>query len=682
MSDASQLPSLSCTAGLVEAFETLQKGVAENTLACGLCEDAANNVEAFCRECRHFLCSTCTVVHKKLKADHKTVVLTETESEEGSGDADTAGRQLSTKLPIFTCEKHSGKILKRYCFDCKKLICPDCNTSTSSEHVHHKTSLIENVASAGRNAMHSDLSTLKKKWGNVSSTIGQVKRVKDKVKSQKARNSETIARSFEQLYTILEGHKSTLIQHANAMSERKMSALREQEERLVVVQATLRSIVQLVEWEVTTSSDEVFVSRQPQMSARMEELTDKYESVELGLAETANVAIRVTPRQKLEELCRSHCEIYHSVIDPKKTVVRGERMEVAMTNQTSQLSIQTFDDRNQPCASHQRVSADITPLRDGSTVYATVIAQTPSKYDLSYVPTVRGHHEMTIRVNGVPVQVLSIFVRHHPSLMGRPTSVQCGVDSYRIAINAKGETLTSDFWRDEVAKFDQQQRKIQTIEIQKPSGVATDTAGNIYIATTTQRLVKYSPDGVLLKALGKEEKRKKAKNDSQRPAGICCHNTTLLVCDQSTHCIQVYDLNLKQIRMFGSRGPGDAHGQLENPQDVATDSRGNVYVADAGRHQVVVFSEAGQYVTHLGGRGVGRGELGEPRGVCVIDEFVYVAENGNSRISVFDMSGRFVTLFGRPGSGEGEMKSPWGVAADRDGFLCVCDPNNHRIQVF
>ena len=80
--------------------------------------------------------------------------------------------------------------------------------------------------------------------------------------------------------------------------------------------------------------------------------------------------------------------------------------------------------------------------------------------------------------------------------------------------------------------------------------------------------------------------------------------------------------------------------------------------------------------------GLGEGDLRRPRGLCVSGDYVYVTGDGNSCVSVFRTSGEFVHSFGKKGSGRGELKCPYGIAVDQDGFVFVCDPGNHHIQVF
>ena len=61
---------------------------------------------------------------------------------------------------------------------------------------------------------------------------------------------------------------------------------------------------------------------------------------------------------------------------------------------------------------------------------------------------------------------------------------------------------------------------------------------------------------------------------------------------------------------------------------------------------------------------------------------IFVSDSCNNRIQVFNESFQFLFSIGRRGTGEGEFNMPRGLAISQDGYLVVCDQDNHRIQVF
>ena len=64
-------------------------------------------------------------------------------------------------------------------------------------------------------------------------------------------------------------------------------------------------------------------------------------------------------------------------------------------------------------------------------------------------------------------------------------------------------------------------------------------------------------------------------------------------------------------RQWGSQGSGN--GQFNNPVGVATDSAGNVYVADAYNDRIQKFDSSGTFITKWGSQGTGDGQFNAPR---------------------------------------------------------------------
>jgi tripartite motif-containing protein 71 len=60
------------------------------------------------------------------------------------------------------------------------------------------------------------------------------------------------------------------------------------------------------------------------------------------------------------------------------------------------------------------------------------------------------------------------------------------------------------------------------------------------------------------------------------------------VSDYNNHRVQKFDSEGNFITKWGSKGTGD--GEFVNPNGIAMDSSGNVYVADAGNNRIQVFA--------------------------------------------------------------------------------------------
>jgi sugar lactone lactonase YvrE len=132
-----------------------------------------------------------------------------------------------------------------------------------------------------------------------------------------------------------------------------------------------------------------------------------------------------------------------------------------------------------------------------------------------------------------------------------------------------------------------------------------------------------------------------------------------------------------------------AEGALSGPRNVEIGPDGRLFVADSGNHRIQVFDAGGQFSHGWGSFGAEPGQLNEPWGLAIGDEFVYVADTWNHRIQKFTLDGELVGTFGASGSpsgnetdgGLGLFFGPRDVLLLDDGRLLVTDTGNHRLQL-
>ena len=147
---------------------------------------------------------------------------------------------------------------------------------------------------------------------------------------------------------------------------------------------------------------------------------------------------------------------------------------------------------------------------------------------------------------------------------------------------------------------------------------------------------------------------------------------------------------------------GGGAGQLGYPEGVATDSSGDVYVADYDNERIDEFSAAGAFLKAYGWgvsdgasqfetctstcqaglAGGGAGQLDYPVAIAIDSSGdVYVAEANGNRIDEFSAAGAFIKAIGTGGHGAGQLLDPQGVATDSSGDVYVTD-SNERIDEF
>jgi NHL repeat len=218
-----------------------------------------------------------------------------------------------------------------------------------------------------------------------------------------------------------------------------------------------------------------------------------------------------------------------------------------------------------------------------------------------------------------------------------------------------------------------------------PVGVTADTLGNVYVADTTDYLIRQiDASGNIHTAAGNA-------HQCQDPTALC-----------------------------GDRQIAQA-AQLASPTAVATDKAGNIYIADTGDNRIRVVN-VGKVSVKIAGKWIAAGvintiagngtpcssptlpcgdggpaisaNLNGPNGVAVDKAGnVYIADSGDRRIRIVNAAGVISAYAGTgvncvvsTGCGDGgpatsaTLSSPWQISLDTAGDLFISDPPESRIR--
>lgn len=158
-----------------------------------------------------------------------------------------------------------------------------------------------------------------------------------------------------------------------------------------------------------------------------------------------------------------------------------------------------------------------------------------------------------------------------------------------------------------------------------------------------------------------------------KPYGVAMHGARLYACDTILNNVVVFDFATGRVSSLSSNLGAE---QLQNPINLAVAPDGTVYVADAGRGQIVVFGPDGRHVTSLGAQG-----QATPGDVCLDGDRLIVADLEGNQVEVWDRTtGQVIDVWGRLGGDDGEFNTPTNLAVAPDGTICVSDTMNFRVQ--
>ena len=632
---------------------------------CEMClEDKA---EAFCRQCTKFICAECVKSHQRMKRafpGHKITTLEELK--------DRGAEEILIQEPSLEACKVHDQQKSIFCYDCDILICRDC---TFKDHRDHNYEFVKVAGPETKKVLNQQLEPLRKSQRSLSCAIKEIQTTIAEVEDQGGSVANTIKCSCAELHAIIDNHQESLLTEAATRVQQKVKHLSGQEKSLSTAYASTQSVIEYTEQYLEHSPNDKVVCMRAEMQSRIDrEIQEQQKEGEnLAPVEEVDMGVEVSCAEDLKQLCLTKAKIMQLPIDATKCMITGEGVESAEVNKMSEFRVVTALPDGKPTKQPGVVECRLHSLaKDSITNCIVNLIPQGGEYRVLYKPSLRGHHELIVTVNGQEVagSHFPVFVSIHPTQLGKPIRVITGVESpYDVDVTPAGNIIVAESKK--VAMFDKNGKKLKELKgsefgFDDPYGVAIDsTDGSMYITSNSQ-IVKLSPDF-------KQEQVVNTSGSYYR--GVKVVGDEVMVCDYEGG-VMVYTKELKYVRKIGSHGDGP--GQFGAIWGVSSDEHGNLYVSDRGKSCIHVFSN-GEFLHSFGCGEDGEKVLSSPYGVCVAGQYVYVVNYRKNFVSVFTTKGEHVTTLGQRGSGDGDFKYPKGVCVDKDGFVYVCDC---RIQVF
>jgi len=248
--------------------------------------------------------------------------------------------------------------------------------------------------------------------------------------------------------------------------------------------------------------------------------------------------------------------------------------------------------------------------------------------------------------------------------------------------------------------------------LNKPSGVAVDAAGNVYIADGG-RVRKVSPAGIISTVAGSGYVGSSGDGGPATSASLAGASGVAVDAAGNVYIADHSNCRIRKVTpsgiistvvgngVWGFSGDGGlaADASLTGPEAVAVDAAANIYIADWGNNVIRKVNPSGIISTVAGNGTVGYFGDGGPATSASLNWTagvaadaagnIYIADKWNNRIRKVSPSGIISTLAGsgwQTFSGDGgpatcaSMYLPKGVALDAGGNLYIANEGNARVR--
>jgi DNA-binding beta-propeller fold protein YncE len=214
------------------------------------------------------------------------------------------------------------------------------------------------------------------------------------------------------------------------------------------------------------------------------------------------------------------------------------------------------------------------------------------------------------------------------------------------------------------------------LTFQRPSGVAVDEKGFIYVADAQQgRVVVLDRKGVLQLVIGRT-------GELAFPSAIAIDTwrSRLYVADKQRHRVQAYTTRGDRLFEIGASGKQQ---DLKSPVGLALDRAGNCHVLDSQGRRVYVYDPDGRFLRVFPLTSNIPDIKVRPAGIAVDSVgHVYVTDSINNMVLVYGADGTFLQRWGRTGIQRDDFSMPSGIFIDGRDTIHIADQMNSRVQLY
>ena len=526
---------------------------------------------------------------------------------------------------------HEREITRFFCLECQTCVCQIC---INTDHKSHNVDPLEKAADAKKAIIMAGVELLKQKRKVYTDLMREIEDSTSKLEANITKAIGEVSQAANQMILKIrerEREAITELRNTGASRREKLDHVNKQ------TQSSTKQIDQAVEFAnnlVQRSSSSDIMQGNKNLEQRFQDLNKK-----------AVPALPVGSFVKFVSTIASE-SLSLGFMATSDTDVRLYNLEGLPQNLYAGLEAEFLvcpKISREELTSKFHVEVLVEPSEQEDSLI--IRAKQDGNFQVKFIPKVPGRYNITVKING-------------DKLANSPFTVQVKERQLEIVgeLDLKGKIP------------------------KEPRGIAVNSNGLIAVTDPERHCVLiYDKEGTFVRKLGRY-----GDNPGQLdiPCGVTYLNDNEILVTDENHRIHQFNIQTGNfVKRFGKYGTGE--GQFQNPEGLSVDGERRVVVADYHNNRIQVLTKDGKPVFKFGDSGPEK--LNSPTGCIYHKNMFIVSDRWNNSLKVFDSSGKFLYKIGTKGKADGKLSCPWGLCIEKYGNrenLLVCDGDNGRIQQF
>ena len=495
------------------------------------------------------------------------------------------------------CFDHEGKELELYCETCGELICWKC-IAKGGKHREHDYEELNQAFEKYRQEITSSLKPIEKQVTIIKKSLAQLDTRCGEMFDQRAATAVKIHVTFRRLREVLDVRETELIGQLDGVTQEKLKGLAAQRDQIETTLAQLCSCLHFMRESLRPGNEEDVLMMKSNTANQVKELTAPFQPDMLEPNTKADVIFSALA--DLTVSCENYGQVFYpGQLDPSKCHITGNGVDLKVSLEMCTAILQVINFEGKPCKVPIKfLECELVSVITGTRASCGVERRGQSQYEISYQPSIKGRHQLHIKVEGQHIRgsPFSVAVKMPVDKLSAPIlTIDRPKSPWGVAVKQKGEVVVTEEDRHCVSVFSPNGEKIRSFgsrgsdygRFQSPRGVAVDGDENILVVDCwNHRIQRFTAEGKVLTAVGT-----KGSGRLQFKYPYCIayntNNNKVYIADTENNRIQVLNSDLTFYRSFGKEGSGK--GQFHLPYGIACHSTGKVYVADTKNKRVQVF---------------------------------------------------------------------------------------------